>query len=240
MKTNIKQRNIKIIAEVHPQHMGSINELERMMLQCKMGGADFVKVQLYSSQSLFNNNDRNFLELKKEEFLRIVNYSRNIGIRLFASVFDEERFQWCEEAGIEIYKIASRTVADKNLCKKIISTKKKVIISLGMYDFKKNPLPFKGENIIYLYCVSKYPTSLSEIEMPDFKKDFFQGFSDHTIGISACIYAASRGAEYLEKHYSNNKSMNVDTQQAHVCSMNYEDLNKLREYCDSINLLRSK
>ena len=69
--------------------------------------------------------------------------------------------QACEEAGIEIYKIASRTVADKNLCKKIISTKKKVIISLGMYDFKKNPLPFKGENIIYLYCVSKYPTSLS-------------------------------------------------------------------------------
>ena len=92
MKTNIKQRNIKIIAEVHPQHMGSINELERMMLQCKMGGADFVKVQLYSSQSLFNNNDRNFLELKKEEFLRIVNYSRDIGIKLFASVFDEESF----------------------------------------------------------------------------------------------------------------------------------------------------
>ena len=78
MKTNIKQRNIKIIAEVHPQHMGSINELERMMLQCKMGGADFVKVQLYSCQSLFNNNDRNFLELKKEEFLRIVNYLRTL------------------------------------------------------------------------------------------------------------------------------------------------------------------
>ena len=68
MKTNIKQRNIKIIAEVHPQHMGSIYELERMILQCKMGGADFVKVQLYSSQNLFNNNDRNFLELKKDEY----------------------------------------------------------------------------------------------------------------------------------------------------------------------------
>jgi len=240
METNTKQRKIKIIAEVHPQHMGSIEELERMILQCKMGGADFVKVQLYSSKNLFNDDKRNYLELKKTEFLRIVKYSKNIGIKLFASIFDEERFNWCEEANIELYKIASRTVEDKKLCEKIINSKKKVIISLGMYDYKKNPPPFKGSNIIYLYCVSKYPTALREINMPDFDKSFFQGFSDHTIGISACIYAASRGATFIEKHFSNNKSMNVDTQLAHVCSMNFDDLCKLREQCDSITLLRNK
>ena len=104
METNTKQRKIKIIAEVHPQHMGSIEELERMILQCKMGGADFVKVQLYSSKNLFNDDKRNYLELKTE-FLRIVKYSKNIGIKLFASVFDEERFNWCEEANIELYKL---------------------------------------------------------------------------------------------------------------------------------------
>ena len=42
---------------------------------------------------------------------------------------DEERFNWCEEANIELYKIASRTVEDKKLCEKIINSKKKVIIS---------------------------------------------------------------------------------------------------------------
>ena len=107
-------------------------------------------------------------------------------------------------------------------------------LHLNNPSLEKKPEPVKKNNDL-----DQFP-SLSEIEMPDFKEDFFRGFSDHTIGISACIYAASRGAEYLEKHYSNNKSMNVDTQQAHVCSMNYEDLNKLREYCDSITLLKSK
>ena len=52
MKQNIKQRNIKIIAEIHPQHMGSIEEVERMILQCKIGGANYIKVQLYNSKKL--------------------------------------------------------------------------------------------------------------------------------------------------------------------------------------------
>ena len=103
--------------------MGSMDELERMMLQCKIGGADYVKVQLYSSKKLFNNNQREYLEFKKDEFLRVTDYAKN-NIKLFASIFDEERLKWCEEAGVEIYKIASRTVEDKNLCEKIINTKK--------------------------------------------------------------------------------------------------------------------
>ena len=127
MQTNLKQRKVKIIAEVHPQHMGSMDELERMMLQCKIGGADYVKVQLYSSKKLFNNNQREYLEFKKDEFLRVADYAKKNNIKLFASIFDEERLKWCEEAGVEIYKIASRTVEDKNLCEKIITQKKKLL-----------------------------------------------------------------------------------------------------------------
>ena len=62
-------------------------------------------------------------------------------------------------------------------------------------------IPFKEKNIKYLYCVSKYPTSLGDIEMPDFTKSFFSGYSDHTVGISAVLLAISRGAEYIEKHF---------------------------------------
>ena len=48
MKTNSKQRKVKIISEIHPQHLGSMDEAKRMILQSKLGGADFVKVQLYN------------------------------------------------------------------------------------------------------------------------------------------------------------------------------------------------
>jgi len=240
MKTNLKQRKVKIIAEVHPQFMGSMNELERMIIQCKVNGADYIKVQLYNSKKLFNNNDRDFLEITKKEFFQIANYSQKIGIKLFASIFDEEKINWCEDAGVDIYKIASRTINDDiKLCEKIIDLNKKVIISLGMYDFKNKPVPFLNDNIIYLYCVSKYPTQLTDIDMPDFDNSFFSGFSDHTIGISASLYAVSKGAEYIEKHYSNNSSMNVVTQQAHTCSMNEKELSLLRNLSDSITLLRS-
>ena len=108
-----------------------------------------------------------------------------------------------------------------------------------MYDYKNKDIPYKGDNIIYLYCVSKYPTTISDLEIPDFDNSFFSGFSDHTVGIGACLYAVSRGATYIEKHYSNNKSMNVDTQMAHICSMDGQDLSKLRELSDTFTLIRS-
>ena len=110
MKQNTKQRNIKIIAEIHPQHMGSIEEVQRMIHQCKIGGANYIKVQLYNSKKLFNNLDREYLEFTKDEFLKIADYSKQVGIKLFASIFDEEKIDWCEEAGIDLFKIASRSL----------------------------------------------------------------------------------------------------------------------------------
>ena len=161
MKHNKLQRNIEIICEIHPQHMGDMNELERMIIQSKISGADFVKVQLYSSNKLFGNNDRSYLDINKDELKKIRDFCNNIGIKLSASIFDEEKLDWCEELDFEVYKIASRTVnEDTKLFEKIISKNKRTIISLGMYDYSKNSL---NKNVEYLYCVSKYPAALTEI-----------------------------------------------------------------------------
>ena len=123
MKTNINQRKVKIISEIHPQHFGSISEIKRMILQCKMAGCDYVKVQLYNSEKLFKNNDRTYLDINRKEFEEIKKFSDNLGIEIFASIFDDEKLKWCEELSIKLYKIASRTVEENiNLCEKIIST----------------------------------------------------------------------------------------------------------------------
>lgn len=238
MKKNAIQRKIKIISEIHPQHIGSIDEAKRMILYSKLGGADFVKVQLYDSKLLFNDNKRNYIQLTKKEFFELNNYSKQIGINFFASIFDRSKIDWCEEANINFYKIASRTVKDKKLCKEIISLKKKVFISLGMHKDLKS-MPYSGKNITYFYCVSNYPTQLDELKMPNFENSKIKGYSDHTIGTAACIYAASKGAEYIEKHFSCNKSLNIDTQQAHTCSMDYNDLSEIRRNVDSITLIKS-
>ena len=82
-------------------------------------------------------------------------------------------------------------------------------------------------------------TNYEDIEMPNFNGSIFSGYSDHTIGLGACILAVSKGAKIIEKHYSNNKSLNTSTEMAHVCSMNQLDLSNLREICDSLSLLKA-
>lgn len=240
MKTNQSQRSVKIICEIHPQHLGSMNEIERMIMQSKIGGADYVKLQLYDSEYLFNNKDRNYLEISSTELKRIKSFSDQFNIEIFASVFDKKSLNIYDKIGFKTYKIASRTVNEEKFCKEILKKKKETFISMGMYDYEKKGFPYKNfKNAKYFYCVSKYPTRLDEINMPDFNNSNFVGYSDHTIGISACIYAISRGAKIIEKHFSNNHSLNVETQLAHVCSMNFEQLCQLRLYADSISLLRS-
>ena len=239
METNTKLRNLTIISEIHPQHYGSMSEIKRMILQSKISGADIVKLQLYSSKKLWGDDKRLYLDTTKDELKEINNFCNDSGIELSASIFDEEKLDWCEELDFKKYKIASRTIKDDlPLCEKIISTNKDVIASLGMYDFEKKGVPFKKDNIKYLYCVAKYPTQLYEVDMPDFESSFFSGYSDHTVGIDACLFAISRGAKIIEKHFSNNKSLNVQTQAAHTGSMDMHDLENIRKFSDSFNLLR--
>ena len=146
---HLNKSKVKIIAEIHPQHHGDMDELKRMILQCKIGGADYVKVQLYNSQKLFNDKKRQYLELNELELRDIKLYCSNIGIELFASVFSLDAVDLCEKLEFKLYKIASRSInEDKEVCEKILSLNKPVIASLGMYDWKKNGLPFrKNKNV---------------------------------------------------------------------------------------------
>ena len=241
MYTNKDLRNVTIISEIHPQHYGSMNEIKRMILQSKLGGADIIKVQLYDSEKLWGDSKRKNLDISQDELSEINEFCQMHGIELSASIFDLKRVDWCEKLNFKTYKIASRSVQDKELCEKILSLNKKTIISLGMYDYEKKDLPYgKKENTYYLYCVANYPTKLEDIKMPDFDKSFFDGFSDHTVGIGACLYALSRGATIIEKHYSNNKSMNINISPGHTGSMNLNELEQIRDLSDSICLLRKK
>ena len=97
-----------------------------------------------------------------------------------------------------------------------------------MYDYKNKKIPFRNKNIKYLYCVSKYPASLSDIEMPDFTS-FFSGYSDHTIGISAVLLAISEVPISLKNIIQIVKHL-TQVLKWHVCSMNYDDLKFIREY----------
>lgn len=221
---------LEIIAELHPQHGGDMGAIREYIRVAAQNGADVAKFQLYDAEPLLGSDAWNYLQLSYEDTKTIKRWCDQDEIEFMASVFDSERLGWCEELGVARYKIASRTVAtDEALCAAILETGKPVIASLGMWD--KPQFPFQDSpNVSYLFCRSDYPALLETI--PDFPVDFVHdglaGYSDHTLGIDACLLAIARGARIIEKHFTLNKLGGKPTEKAHICSMTPPELLQLR------------
>lgn len=225
---------MKIIAEIGINYNTDFKKIEEMIRQCAYGGADFAKFQLYSSQRVFGDDSRKCNELSFKQTKEISEICNFHGIEFFASVFDSERLNWCEEIGVKTYKIASRTlIKEPDLCNEIISTKKPTFISLGMWPNYENDgsvkiLPFNFEdysNIIYLHCISKYPTKCHDLKIFKYDENVC-GLSDHTYGIAYPLYNINLGAQVVEKHFTLSKSMDGND---HIGSMDLADLINLKK-----------
>ena len=108
------------------------------------------------------------------------------------------------------YKIASRSVKDRALIEAVAKTRKPMLVSLGMWHGSDFPRIKSLGGVEYLYCVSKYPTEISDVHFG--KVDFarYAGFSDHTIGIDAATIALSRGARIIEKQLARQDDVGPD------------------------------
>ena len=185
-----------VVAEIGSNWEGSIKKAEKMIKECKKAGANAVKFQMWRAHDLYSKTHPkwstiNKSELKFEQVKKIKKFSDQIGIEFFCSVFYPEAVNFLELLKVKKYKIASRTCllkdpysVDTLLAK--ARTKKPVIISMGMGgNIKKIKEIFKKNKKTFCYCISKYPTSLNEVNWNEAKK--FDGFSDHTLGIIAPI-----------------------------------------------------
>ena len=226
---------IYIISELCGQWGGSVERAEQMIKQSKMGGADAVKVQLWDTYRMPGKNREKweYLGMTEEQFLHLKEYAESLELDYFASPFHRDRFEWIQKADLKINKIASSLLEwDKKLCSDMIDTGIKTYCSLG--NWKENHLPFKSDNVTYMHCVAKYPHTFQEAFdlMPESFDDKICGYSDHSIGIKACKEAVLRGARVLEKHFTIDKNLQCKTESAHICSMDYEDLCELKNYCE--------
>ena len=225
-------KSLNIISEIGINHNGDIRLVEELIRQSSEGGADFAKFQLYDSVRVFGDKSREKNEFTYSQVKTIVDICKAYGIEFFASVFDEEKLQWCVDLNVRFFKIASRTVInDKALCKNIISCGLPTFVSLGFWD--ESNLPFVDKNVSYFNCVSKYPTSILDQKYSTSRKYLgnIVGISDHSYGIANCLYHISKGAQYVEKHFTLDKSM---TGNDHVGSMNLSELKQLREVGDQL------
>ena len=190
------------ISEIGLNYNAIFANCEELIKKSKWAGANIAKFQLGWKGKKGEINHLDFDKVSK-----LFQWCEKYEIEIMFSIFTKEALELIKKFPIKRFKIASRTVIDDpKLCKEIISLNKETFISLGMWEDKSN-LPFKSENIKYLWCKSSYPTSDEELKL--LPKTFINkkiiGYSDHSVGIESALIAISRGANIVEKHFTLNK-----------------------------------
>ena len=198
-----------IVAEIGSNWQGSLSIAKKLIRLSKKAGADAVKFQVWRAKDLYSSKHPHWKDIKKSELsfkkIKILKkYSDEIGIEFFCSAFYPEAIDFLESINMKRYKVASRTCIfkdpfSKETLEKKANTKKPIIISMGMGgDRKKIERIFSSNKTIFCYCISDYPLEFKKINWNEAKK--FEGFSDHTIGITAPLIFAVMKKEKNAKH----------------------------------------
>jgi len=214
-----------IVAEIASNWEGSFSKAIKLIQESKDAGADAVKFQMWRAKDLYTENHPNWNFIKKSEITfdkarKLKKIADDIGIEFFCSAFYPEAIDMLEKLKVKRYKIASRTCLLKDpysletLQQKSL-TKKPVVISMGMGgNRRKIENIFSKNSKTFCYCISEYPTKISKINWKNAIK--FDGFSDHTLGITAPIMFAMLKKQkkskniFIEKHVKLKNSRGPD------------------------------
>ena len=227
-----ENRDVFIIAEISANHRQSFDTAVELVRKAKECGADAVKFQAYTPDTLTINADNKYFRIKHpqwggqtlyelykkaytpwEWFKELKKIAEDTGIIFLCTAFDKTSVDMLEELNICAHKIASFELVDLTLIEYAAKTRKPLIMSTGMADIceiqeavdtaKKSG----AEEIILLKCVSSYPAEPQEMNLrtiPDMKDRFNcpVGLSDHSLGIGASVCAVAMGAAVIEKHFT--------------------------------------
>lgn len=221
-----------IIAEVSANHNGSIDRAEAIIRLAAESGADAVKLQTYTADTMTIPCDNEYFKIKgtlwegrtlhdlyQEAYTpwewtpRLMALAKDLGIDCFSTPFDASAVDYLEQCGVSRHKVASFELVDIPLLKKIASTSKPVIMSTGMgslaeIDEAVSTLRANGTtDLTLLKCTSAYPAPAEEsnlLTIPHLAQAFGcqAGLSDHTLGSAVAVAAVAVGACVIEKHFT--------------------------------------
>lgn len=220
-----------IIAELSANHNGELQKALDTISAAKKSGADAVKLQTYTADTMTINCDNEDFRIKGglwdgyklydlykwaqtpfEWHKAMFEHARNIGITCFSTPFDETAVDLLEDLNVPAYKVASFEATDLSLIRYIASTKKPMIMSTGMANLEEIEEMIAAardggcNDLIILHCISSYPAPIEQsnlLTIPDMQKRFGLqvGLSDHTTSNTASIVATGLGATLIEKHF---------------------------------------
>lgn len=226
-----------IIAEISANHNQHKDVAIETIRAAKKAGADAIKIQTYTADTLTLNCDKQDFRLGKglwegetfytlyqkaytpwewhEEIFRV---AREEGLVCFSTPFDKTAVDLLESLDNPIYKIASFEITDIPLIQYIASKHKPIILSTGIAMIEDITLALETlrnggcDDITLLKCTSAYPAPIEAANLrtiEDMKNRFGVkvGLSDHTIGSDVSVAAVALGAEVIEKHFIIDRSI---------------------------------
>jgi len=226
-----KQAPVYIIAEMSANHAGSIENAKKIIHAAKEAGADCIKIQTYTADTLTIDCDKpyfqvgagtwdgeNLYHLYQKAYTpwewqaELKAEAESIGLDFFSTPFDKTSVDFLEDMGVGFYKIASFEIVDIPLIKYVASKGKPIIMSTGMSTLGEiedavNAVRSQGNNqLALLRCASAYPAITDEMNLMTMKNmaevfDVPVGLSDHSMGSVGAVAAVALGANIIEKHF---------------------------------------
>lgn len=213
----IYKQPVYIIAEMSANHCGDIELAKKIIKSAKEIGADAVKVQTYTADTITidcNNeefqikdkdslwNGENLYQLYQKAYTpwqwqgELKKYADEIGIDFFSTPFDFTAVDFLESIDVPIYKIASFEAIDYPLIKYAASKGKPMIISVGISSFDEIQGAIDvcksvgNNNITILKCTSAYPAKMEDMNLNTIK-DMFDKFSPQGVKIGLSDHSMS-------------------------------------------------
>lgn len=207
----------RLIAEIGANHLGNLDLAKAMIDAAADAGCDTAKFQSWRAEKLspsFPDYDATFARhsrtgLSDEAHAELIAHCKSRGVAFLTTCFDLDRVDFLASLGLDEIKVASPDCASVALLERMMARFPKLIISTGMTDeadVMKSLEITRGHDVIYLHCVSLYPTPPEKVNLARMHwlrdQGVRVGFSDHTLGPRAAMLAAAQGAEVIEKHFT--------------------------------------
>ena len=232
---------VYIIAEIGINHNGDMKIAKDLIEMSAKAGVDAVKFQKRTPELCVPEDQRNVMretpwgtmsymdyrykvEFEEKEYKELADYAASFNVHLFASPWDVVSVDFLAKMKHPVIKIASASITDMELLKKVADSGLPIIMSTGMSSIEQIDAAvavLPKDRLLIAHATSAYPCEVDELNLKMIpvlaeKYQVPTGYSGHETGLQSTVAAIALGATFIERHVTLDRAMWGSDQAASV------------------------